>query len=121
VPAKKPAKPPAWADLGAPSITDSLAANAWMHQVLAVSAHKTITDGGIDERERRKELREIAAAMRGLIPQTRLLEAETVVRGEANAMNDARTGPELEDAAPIDRSSSKPTAKRGRPRKRSTL
>lgn len=76
---EKPSKPPQTiVDLGAPP-DDPLAAQAWLHKVLIMSAADAAIDPEISAATRRRELRTIAAAAAKLMPDTRRYEAEQTV------------------------------------------
>jgi hypothetical protein len=84
-PVDKPSKPPqSIVDLGSPP-DDPLAAQAWLHKVLIMSAADAAIDPEISAATRRRELRTIAAAAAKLMPDTRRYEAEqTVLRHRRN-------------------------------------
>lgn len=80
-PAAKPAPPPQTiAELGPPP-ADPLAANAWAHRMTLLTMHDAAIDPDLSPRERRKEIRTLAASAAKLIPQSRLFEAESIARG----------------------------------------
>jgi hypothetical protein len=106
-------------DLGPPP-EDSLAVNEWAFRALAMTMYQAMEDNSLSEVDRRKEVRETASAMRGLIPQARLRAAEDAIQGDKAELNHG-VGPEMEDAPQLTTSSGRPKAKRGRPRKRTLL
>lgn len=107
-------------DLG-PMPADQLAMNAWVHQALGVAFRQVTQDPGVkDEKERRKEMCDIAAQMKGLVPQSRIFMAESAVLNGAQQMT-GESGPEMVNATSDERgaASGGRQARRGRPRKRS--
>jgi hypothetical protein len=75
-----PSAPPRTiAELGPPP-TDPLAAEAWAHSLLIASLADVAADVTLSPRERRKEMRVIAAAAAKAMPRKRLFEAEQLVR-----------------------------------------
>jgi hypothetical protein len=106
-----------WSQI-APPPADPLAANGWVFDVLKHTMFMVVQDTSLSEPGKRREIRETAAAMRGLIPQTRLGEAERVVKGEDEAMAHSAHGPELEHAPLVGVNGSRPKTLRGRPRRR---
>jgi len=75
------ASPPAdLASLGPPP-DDPLAGTAYAHRVMMISLYDAAKDDTISSRERRKELRTIAAAAAKLVPRSRVHKAEQIVLG----------------------------------------
>lgn len=94
-----PAAPPAEiANLPAPP-GDPLAAQVYAYQVMMLSLHDAAKDTTISARERRKELRTIAASAAKLMPRARLHQAEQLVlndRAELQKKARDRRGAKLE-------------------------
>lgn len=102
--ADTPAPPPSeLTAIGAPPPGDSLAQNAWAHEVVIAAMHDAMVDPNISPRERRKELRTLAAAAARLQPDTRRWEAEQLIRrdrAELEQLESDRRGAKLEPRAP---------------------
>ena len=117
-PGPKPKLDPArdFATLGAPP-KDPLEAYVSALEALQVSLFHVINDPDLDERTRRKEMREIARAMTSLEPKARLFDAETRIRGDKAALDETEGGPEMEDAEEQPPEPGRAAPKRGRPRR----
>jgi hypothetical protein len=100
---------------------DSLEVQDWAYRLVAEQMRDVARDRGLKTDKRRDLILRHATALVPLMPRTRLAKAEQAVRGEADKMSDARTGPEMEDASQFTGTGSTAAARRGRPRKRSTL
>lgn len=90
------------AELGPPP-ADPLAANAWAHRATLLAMHNAVIDPKITERERRKEIRSLAAAAAKLMPDTRRWEAEQLIRSdreEIDRKEGDRHGAKLEPLPP---------------------
>lgn len=84
------APPTAIADMPPPP-EDPLAAQAYAHHMLMMMLHNAATDTKISDRERRKEMRTIAASAAKLMPRARLHAAEQrVLRQVAELERKAR-------------------------------
>jgi hypothetical protein len=98
--AATPGAPPAeLKELGPPPADDPLKMQAWLHQVLVVSAFDVARDEKLSPRERRKELRTIAASAAKLMPRARLLQAEQLIledRAQLEKKAHERRGAKLE-------------------------
>lgn len=84
--------------LGAPP-DDPLAAQAYLYQLLVISAYDVARDTKISPRERRKELRTITASAQKLMPRARLFQAEQLVlknKAELEQKARERQGAKLE-------------------------
>lgn len=77
-----PAAPPpkTLAELGPPP-TDALEANKWAHNAMLFALHDVATDKDISPRERRKEMRTIAASIAKLTPTAEIQAGVEIVRG----------------------------------------
>lgn len=120
--AAKVIRVPRFSDLGPMPTGDTMAMNAYMHRALGISAAQVLHDPDLNERDRRAQLCDIAGRMSALTPQSRLFEAEKMLKGEADKLAEGN-GPEMEPAnhEPSDAISpeaGRPKARRGRPRKR---
>ncbi len=82
-----------------------------------VIADGRVADRKKKEKARRKELREIARDVKSSMPLVRLYRAEKLAKQD-QAKVEGKAGPELEDAPQLDGGGGRPTARRGRPRKR---
>jgi len=66
--------------VGPPPEGDPLAMQSWLHRMIIASAAWTATDTKISSKDRRRELRTIAAAAAKLLPHSRLYEAEQLIK-----------------------------------------
>ncbi len=73
------APPKTLAELGPPP-ADALEANKWAHVAMLFALHDVATDKEISARERRKEMRTIAAAIAKLTPTAEIQEGVEIVR-----------------------------------------
>ncbi len=73
------APPQTLADLGPPP-ADALLANKWAHNAMLFALHDVATDQNISARERRKEMRTIAASIAKLTPTAEIQEGVEIVR-----------------------------------------
>jgi chromosome segregation ATPase len=107
--------------LGAPP-TDPLLATEWAHKLLIASIHRAARDTSITEAEARREISQLAAQAKDLIPLSRKAAAERAINQEAAALADGG-GPELVNARPRPggggASGDRPQPRRGRPPKQS--
>jgi hypothetical protein len=89
-PSEQPsAPPPGLIELGDPP-SDSLAAQAWLHRAMIVSAHDAMNDSTISASTRRRELRTIATAAEKLMPDARRYEAEQLIKRDAAEIESRR-------------------------------
>lgn len=99
--ADQPSKPPeTLVDLGPPP-EDALAAQAWLHRAMVLSAADAMLDTEISAATRRRELRTIAIAADKLVPNRDLWEARELIKRDREALEQrarARTGAKLEGA-----------------------
>jgi hypothetical protein len=100
-----------------PPPEDTLHANDYVHRALMVAFSHVLMDPRLKERDRRKEMRDIARSIALITPRSRLLEAEELVKKDIASLEQENTGPEMEDATRLDRQSHRATATRGRPRR----
>lgn len=81
-PSETPSAPPAeLAALGAPP-DDALAAQAWAHRAVILTMYDAARDTQLPPRERRKELRVLAASAAKLMPNARRWEAEQLIKSD---------------------------------------
>lgn len=92
-----------YAAVGSPP-ADPLLAAEWTFKVLVVSIDKIRTDPGINERDRTRELRTTAKAMKDLIPASRLAQAERLIREDADRMRH-QVDPEAQELTDVTASS----------------
>jgi hypothetical protein len=102
--------------LGTPP-ADPLEAYVWALQALQTSLFHVIGDSTLDERARRREMREITRAMAALEPKARIFEAEALIRGDSQRLAENSVGPEMEEEPPPPPGSGRAAPKRGRPRR----
>jgi hypothetical protein len=110
-----------YSKLGMPP-ADPLLATEWVHKLLVASVHRAAHDTTISEAEARREISQLAAQVKDLIPLSRKAAAERAINQEAAALADGG-GPELVNARPRPggggASGDRPRARRGRPPKQS--
>lgn len=75
-----PSEPPKTLAEIPPPPQDALEANKWAHNAMLFALHDVATDKTINARERRKEMRTIAAAIAKLTPTAEIQEGVEIVR-----------------------------------------
>lgn len=89
-------------DLGPPP-SDLLEQQEWFYKVLMTSAHDTLIDDQISNKERRRELRSIGASAAALFPDAVRAEAVRFIKEDQDrlkARSKAKGGAKLEPAKP---------------------
>jgi hypothetical protein len=81
-----PAAPPKVLADFEPPPDDELAAEAYLHRSLMASYYDAMQDKNLSPRERRKEMRTIAAAAAKAMPRRRLYEAEQLAKRVAEGL-----------------------------------